>query len=217
MKWFTVMVLVLLSTTANAAFEKTDWNTVGDKMVTVDTSTGLEWLNLVATDNMSVGTVNAFLSTKFAGWRLPTNAEVVAMMSGVFNVPSSTLEFNQTTARSPSTLNSGANYFAKMMSNGALTTANHLGLYYDEDNILRATGVYLNDFGTYAYITGLENSVSYGINSHFSSISNIGGVMLVRDSASIEPEPVPVPSPFGLGLLGLLGVALTSRRRQVKL
>lgn len=41
--------------------------------------------------------------------------------------------------------------------------------------------------------------------------------MLVRDSASIEPEPVPVPSPFGLGLLGLLGVALTSRRRQVKL
>jgi MYXO-CTERM domain-containing protein len=207
-------VLMLGAFGAQAGFTKTDWNAVGDNLVTVDSSTGLEWLNLTATDNKSVSMVQEQMSTIYAGWRLPTNAEVVAMMSNMFNVPSSSLEFNTMTARSPSQLNSGANYFAKMMSNGASTTANHLGFYYDEDNVLRVTGVYLNDYGTYSFIVGLESADVYNYNSTLTGISNVGGVFLVKDSVSIEPEPV--PSPLGLGLLGLLGVALASRRRQAK-
>lgn len=215
MRWFAIVALALFSMAADAAFEKTDWNAAGDKLVTVDTSTGLEWLNLAATDNMSVGIVNAFLPTTFAGWRLPTNAEVVTMMNNMFDVSQSwSLELGTITARSPSHMNTGANRFATMMSNGGVAMANHLGLYYDENNVLRITGVYLNDYGAYAFIFGLENTNIYDYNSTLAVYNNIGGVMLVRDSVNIEPEPTPVPVMGGFGILGALSLMLVAGRRR---
>lgn len=212
LKWLAIIALMLTTATANAAFQKTDWKAPGDALVAVDSDTGLEWLNLAATDNKSVAMVRSELATVYAGWRLPTNAEVAAMMSSIFEVPISTLEFNKVTARSPSHLNNGALRFARMMSNGAITTANHHGFYYDEDGLLRTVGTYLNDYGTYAVIAGLEHVYAYNDSSVLTSL-NIGGVMLVRDQASIEPEPKPVPVMGGFGVLGALSLLWGARRR----
>ena len=57
-----------------------DWKTSGDSQVVLDTSTGLEWLNIANTRDMSVAQVESLLDTTFSGWRLPTRAEVLAFM-----------------------------------------------------------------------------------------------------------------------------------------
>lgn len=75
-----------LAFNANAAFVATDWQVAGDKKATLDTTTGIEWLDLTLTDGKSYSEVSALLSTTLAGWRFPTQAEVHQMMSSFFSV-----------------------------------------------------------------------------------------------------------------------------------
>jgi hypothetical protein len=52
-----------------------------DGLATLDTSTGLEWLDLTETDNMSISQVESLLGSTFSGWRLPTSDEVTQLMA----------------------------------------------------------------------------------------------------------------------------------------
>jgi hypothetical protein len=77
--------LLLSITSAQAAFVQTDWSTTGDALATLHEETGLEWLNLSETNNMSINGVQALLDTTYSGWRLPTRSEVSTMMNDVFS------------------------------------------------------------------------------------------------------------------------------------
>lgn len=207
-------MLMLSAFGTQAAFTKTDWKTAGDLMVIQDSNTKLEWLNLMATDGKSINQVNSELSTTYSGWRLPTNDEVSALMYGIYS-KATTLEWSTNIARrTKPTVWEGANLFATLMGNGAKTLTYHLGLYFDEDGIVRNTGAYVNEGGAYTVTRGLEHT-DVDLTSTVITLNGVGGVFLVRGGEPVvpEPEPNPVPSPLGLGLLSLLGVALTSRRR----
>jgi len=71
---FTLVSLLLLSSTAHASLLSLDLNTVGDGLITYDTSTELEWLDLSQTagwtTNNLVGEFGA--GGAFEGWRYAT-------------------------------------------------------------------------------------------------------------------------------------------------
>jgi hypothetical protein len=78
-----IALLGLISTSSHAAFVDTDWKVQGDALSTLDEDTGIEWLKLTQTIGMSINTVQSLLDTSYAGWRLPTRAEVNQAMFSV--------------------------------------------------------------------------------------------------------------------------------------
>ena len=73
-------VFALSSIGANAELVSADWKNVGDGLSTVDTLTGIEWMDLSETSNMSFNEVEALFSSEFNGWRLPTQNEVSQLL-----------------------------------------------------------------------------------------------------------------------------------------
>jgi hypothetical protein len=70
---------LVLSTSVNSALMSTDWQVAGDNLITHDTISGLNWLDLSETNNMSPDVVTVQLGTGgfFEGWRYATSAEVI--------------------------------------------------------------------------------------------------------------------------------------------
>ena len=67
----------ILGSEANSAIVEADWQAVNDGLLTEDTSTGLKWLDLTETANMSFNDVSALLGAggTFDGFRYATSAE----------------------------------------------------------------------------------------------------------------------------------------------
>jgi len=63
---------------ANAAFLERDWKSAGDKLITLDTNTGLEWLDVAESTNYSFNYVNSQFGVggDFEGFRYATTSEV---------------------------------------------------------------------------------------------------------------------------------------------
>ncbi|HBX5210863.1 TPA: hypothetical protein MH404_29485, partial [Klebsiella pneumoniae] len=80
------LVVGLISTQASAAFVATDWKVSGDRLATLDTVTGIEWLDLTESKGMSISLAKQAIGDggKFQGWRLPTSVEVESLFSRVF-------------------------------------------------------------------------------------------------------------------------------------
>lgn len=79
-------IALQFSSGANAELVSTDYLSNGDDLVTLDTNTGLEWLDLTVTKYMSMASASsAFVgdSTQ-TGWRLPTEEEVAILFRSVF-------------------------------------------------------------------------------------------------------------------------------------
>lgn len=244
MKLFAYLSLVaasaLFTATAQAEFVYTDWKSTGDKQAVLDTSTGVEWLRLSNTNKKSISTVLSELDTIYAGWRLPTNAEVSAMIRSVYGMPTTTngqgLNISVYSTRSGG-YRTGANKFINLFGNGHKSLAHHAGLYYDEDGIVRFTGAYANEGGAYTNTYGLEHTSKYSENSTLSNYY-IGGVFLVSDGGTTlssilnpnlnlnnpnapvnttptAPTDVSVTAPISLGAAGmLLGLFGLRRRKQ---
>jgi hypothetical protein len=83
-KIFAVSAIALASMSANAELVSTDWKNTGDALATLDESTGIEWLDLSQTSNMSIDQTENLLSSTFAGWRLSTRSEVTQLMVNAF-------------------------------------------------------------------------------------------------------------------------------------
>ena len=54
-------VLIIISTVTNAALFEVDWKTPGDKLLTLDTDTGIEWLDLTETTGYSYKAISSEL------------------------------------------------------------------------------------------------------------------------------------------------------------
>lgn len=68
---------LLWSGTASAALLDEDWRNPGDNLITVDTNTGLEWLDISTTQNLSYNQMLPQFGPgqAFEGWRYATPAE----------------------------------------------------------------------------------------------------------------------------------------------
>lgn len=76
----------LISTQASAAFVATDWKSTGDKLATLDTETGLEWLDIYQTYGYTIKSMKtALLNGHFHGWRLATYEEVMQLWEVFLN------------------------------------------------------------------------------------------------------------------------------------
>jgi MYXO-CTERM domain-containing protein len=86
--------LLLSITSAQAAFVESDWKNPGDALATLDTETGIEWLDLTQTDYMSINQAEGLTSVggTFEGWRLPTRTEVTQLMVNAFPSQGSQME-----------------------------------------------------------------------------------------------------------------------------
>lgn len=85
---FAGMVILLATTSfkADASFVHTDWKVNNDKQVVLDRSTGIEWLKITHTDNKSRDFVLSETQSggQYAGWRIPTLAEVRVLFNTLY-------------------------------------------------------------------------------------------------------------------------------------
>jgi hypothetical protein len=72
-----------VSQIAHADLVATDWSQSGDSKATLDTDTGLEWLDLSSTAGLSYNQVMSDIN--FDGWRIPTFDEVITLAIGAFS------------------------------------------------------------------------------------------------------------------------------------
>lgn len=82
-KIISITSALALSASVNAAIVSADWINSGDNLITIDTTSGLEWLNLTATTNRSYNDISSKFGAgqEFDGWRYATAVEV----SGYFD------------------------------------------------------------------------------------------------------------------------------------
>ncbi len=230
-KLLTAGVFAITSLGANAELLATDYLSEGDMKSTLDTQSGLEWLDLTYTDGMSIDQVKAALPTTFSGWRMPTPDEVVSLM--MHAIPSKA-DFVQTLGN--------ASWFY-----------NDISLFQEVDNFASFFG-YTQDSGQHHYSMGMfesasgqtlysgildDQSPSYDMvlysgalySSKTNAAHNSVGVFLVSDGGTTlssinNPNinnigfsgdvnaPADVDVPVALGLVGLLGLLAGPRRKQ---
>jgi hypothetical protein len=79
-----ILTLTMLCTPffAHAAFVSLDWKTSGDALITRDTATGLEWLDITETTERSFTDVKSQFSVggEFSGFRYASDTEVIQLL-----------------------------------------------------------------------------------------------------------------------------------------
>lgn len=91
-------VMLVCAPASHAALVSVDWKTAGDGLATLDTVTGLEWLDLTVTDGFSLNKALSQMGVggQLAGWRFPTHKEVVDMLAR--QLPTQNYRENETIA-----------------------------------------------------------------------------------------------------------------------
>lgn len=219
-----VFAAMITSTHANAAFVSTDWQTAGDKSATLDTNTGLEWLDLTVLKGRSYADISEALSTTLKGWRFPTSEELHTMMSSLFSSLTS-LSSPESSYQNYEDLNDeGAllfSLFGKTSSTQMSTNILHRsesGLFYRVSVTLMDGLDYLNYFSL-AGSFGTQSMPSAGsfflVSDGGTTLSSINNPMLniKNPQAPINQGPADVSVHASLGVLGLLLIAFGFRRR----
>jgi hypothetical protein len=219
-----IIVACLLSTSVvNAEIVETDWKDNGDSLVTLDTETGIEWLDLTQTDGMSINQAENLLSSTFSGWRLPTRTEVTEMMVNAFPNQAAFVQ-------------GGGSFAGTTFDDEADSFRGLFGHTHADSTFDYTFGLYKNDDGqtNSVILSGVQdrrgnNNVSLYSNHNmantYSYSSIVFGVYLVSDggttlSSQLNPSmnsnnanyvAVSAPALLGLISLGLFGFA--ARRR----
>lgn len=195
------LALGVLTLPAQAELLNADWHSPNDRLITQDTETGLEWLDLSQTNGMSIAVVQAHLDTTFAGWRLPSRSEVTGLMNSALGDEGNT----------PFKVDQHHAYFGRFERQQLSSVRNQFG-----DTGGRSYGLYLNDQpelgGAEVLWSGIYGDDWAYHNSDFWADSNSAasgwGVFLVKGEAA-------VPGPLGIGLLSLGLLGLAGRRELV--
>jgi len=82
-----IVSTLILSANANSAIISTDWHTAGDNLITRDTASGLDWIDLTETNGQSYNFVSGELGIGglYEGYRYATDDEVISLWSN-FNI-----------------------------------------------------------------------------------------------------------------------------------
>lgn len=210
----TFLVAVLaVSGTVNAALVSVDWQLAGDNLITRDTTSGLDWLDLTETNNMSHNQIIPLLGSGelFDGWRYASGEETVALWGN----------FGVDLASSPSIR------IAARIDPNIATAALMLGNVYPEYlpstefGLLGVTSTPHNantNCGACAFSTvGAWTSITQALSGYSplsSSWAQGGEASLNLGHYLVQTSSVPLPAAvwlFGSGLIGLIGVAKYKR------
>ena len=189
------IILMLVSFNSNA----------GDGVITRDTETGLEWLDVTRTAGMTYNEVNAWLAPGglYEDWRRASNEEALALWSA-FSIdlspgaPSSATGWNQNVVNIASYLGNTSNHsdYPQMLL-GVTNSTSTSGYLYEVGAWIRRDSLYADPVTTY---------VTLHSTLHDNNVRNDNvGTYLVR-----EVSAVPIPAAiwlFGSGLIGLVGFA----------
>lgn len=198
-------VATLFSFSVNAALVTADWKTMNDNLLTVDTISKLQWLDVTETGGMSRDEVVAEMGSggKYEGFRYATSSEVIDLWSqyGI-------------------TLTPATRTISNTLDTNIITAAQQLGNLYGEQ-------IAASDYGTLGFIA-IDNS-SPGTTSGWSGAFRENGSSFYegptinsfssgqsRDwlGSYIVTSIVPVPAAAWLFCSGLLGLAGVARRQR---
>jgi len=203
-------VLLVVSFNVSAALLSIDWKTAGDLLITHDSVSGLDWLDLTETDNLSYNDVSSQLGTggDFEGWRYATAAEAEDLFVQ-FGLPIAfLLEIPPSEANSTAITNMVTflgDTLADYPANSVFYGTSGVVEYAASPGTHQRLGAYLWGDPTRATI---ETSVTECCPAFDTVAETYFGHYLVQSTV------VPVPSAvwlFGSGLIGLLGVARRMR------
>lgn len=231
----------LISAQANAAFVATDWKGNGDALATLDTNTGLEWLDLTVTDGSTFGQVSGALNSTLKGWRFPTHAEVSALMNSFFPyVGNNETPYSQTvyTGEGASQEPLNGPEFTTLFGftyldwwHGSDWQGSIYGLFKDDDGDILLSGYHRRNhwngfYITYHNVETNETGDNYGyhqagiflVSDGGTTLSSINNPMLnINNPKSpvnqVPDAPADVSVHAGFGVLGLLLMAFGFRRR----
>jgi len=196
MKIFIGVVLCLFAINANAALVSADWQTSGDNLITRDTETGLDWLELTETTNMSYEYVTSQLGVggQFEGWSYATTVQI----SSLFDSAGGTGPYDGWSSRN----NGVVEYLLNLWG----STTGFLDSSFMSGDLNSPFGDparwyhRIGDQPTQA-TSSTEDFMLLNVGaSGDSSSTNIIGSALIRVS------PVPVPSAVWLFVSGLIGL-----------
>ena len=196
----------VVSFNVSAAVISTDWLTAGDNLITHDTVSGLEWLDLTETNNLSYDFVTGQLVTdgQFAGWRYATNTEVVALLNN-FGIDLSAGQPTSIDGFQDPGVAQAAGFLGNIVNEYSPETFPHgvLGVTSDQPNLgIHAwIGAYTGADITYYHPEDWKNFSDDTSRVHT-------GSYLVK--TSVIPVP-PAILLFGSGLIGLIGAVRRKR------
>lgn len=211
-----------VSVQANAAFVSTDWKVAGDKYATLDTETGLEWLDLTRTAGQSIDDVAARLTTTYKGWRFPTFTEIIDLMTVMFPMHSA---YAVTTplAGSGTASKNAARTFSDLFLTGVTTSPRWAeGLFTRDNGVVSMTGVYYGNNSqywtpnnNYVYSSSTKNTQFgvYLVSDGGTTLSSINNPALNINNPNAPINMADVSAPAGLAAAGVLMLMLGARRR----
>jgi hypothetical protein len=211
-------IIGLSSMGANAELISYDYKNAGDDDVTLDSATGIEWLDTSVTKGLSVNEVTSLLETTLNGWRWATATEVNRVTDSAH--PYLNVNRIGNVISNNSTTYSGAvkefNYlFSDLDVDGSASyrTKDYLGI--DKRIDITATSKYYININIYT--SGLSDDYvndNYGhllVSDGGYSLSSIQDPTLNINNPNSPVNTVPVPAT--LGLLSLVIAGLSFRRK----
>lgn len=198
-------IILFISASSNAAIISTDWQVSGDNLITQDTNSGLEWLDLTVTSGQAyLDSAQLSVGGDYEGWRYATVAEVTGFLDA-FGGDST--HYNGWSTENEGLFDVVSQYWGDLycsMTSGCDTGDGHSLAFTSEfSSNSNPITLYISES------TGISNADQDLVMFHNAwGSSNAAGVIgsaLVR-----EVSPVPVPAAvwlFGSGLIGLAGMA----------
>lgn len=236
---------MLCSLQSHAALVATDWKVAGDNLATLDTVSGLEWLDLTVTDGYSISKAlsETGVGQRLEGWRLPTHKEVIAMLSR--QLPH--LDIQQNVRTSPPTMYGaeipavteyralfGTTYYVDSWGNGSWSAGTN-GMYVNDNpdapdiegvvvaNVLRTETHLVTHHNMYSINGGNSLHMTYSHANQAVFLVSDGGVTrssLLDPTININnpaaPINQPVSVPGAVFGLGLFGMGLLLGRRRTR-
>ena len=209
-KSLAIVALAIQSVSLHAAIITSDLNASGDALITKDTVSGLEWLDLTVTSGLTYDAVFAELGVggDYEGWAFASESQLNSLWSAFGGA-------GPYTVQSP--------IHNQAFDNGLLTTWGILNAhqissesFFLWDNV-PSSGTHSRgrvlDFDFSGYFDGII--ISVGAKDDAVSAGTGTGSALVRDiNAPTSSAVVPEPSIIALFSLGLVGLGFARRKRQ---
>lgn len=224
---------VLFSSAAQAELVSTDWLANNDSKATLDTKTGLEWLDLSETRGKSVAQVQALLNTEYSGWKIANEQQVFELFENSLSFINFDID-ERNIAQSDasyamSETNKFINFLSEFRSSNALSAKGYFIRNKDGvQDVVVAGAVYY--WQTYfqdqkASISFDMTQSGYDENKVYSTtgvfLVSTGGTTLssIQDpSINLDENGVPaiasVPLSASIGFLGLALLAGARRKKQ---